>query len=173
MEVLDRLNSLSELMVDWHQELEGAVVDLFVVSCSFFIVMHVEWEKEIPVSLRHMVGGMLWCFMMVHNVWVWLEELVDFILELLNWFNEIGPSHLEFIHMGVGDACVKLLHLVPESLLLDVSSSDRFIPLVVESVDLGGDISNIDHESVDLSHLFHIRVTGIIDNHEQLEEVEE
>jgi len=96
----------------------------------------------------------------------WFEEIVYFTLEFLNWCNEIGPSHLEFIHMVVRDGLVKLLHFVPEGLFLNVSSSDRFIPFVVKSIDLGRDISNVDHESVDFSHLFHIRVASIIDNSE-------
>ena len=61
----------------------------------------------------------------MHLVVVGLEEFVDFLLELSDWLNEIGPSHLEFIHMGVRNGLVKIHHFVVEGSLFNVSSSDR------------------------------------------------
>jgi len=159
----------------WHQEFEWVVVLLLMMGNWGLMLlgfMMSEWEKEIPVSTFLMVSWYwyLLCFVVVLGGWEspvgWFEEIVYFTLEFLNWCNEIGPSHLEFIHMVVRDGLVKLLHFVPEGLFLNVSSSDRFIPFVVKSIDLGRDISNVDHESVDFSHLFHIREASIIDNSE-------
>lgn len=102
-----------------------------------------------------------------------MEELVDLMLHLSIWLDEIWPSHLEFVHVVVGDRFVKISDFVDEGSFLDVGSGNRFVPFVVKSIDSGGDFSNVNHESVDLSHLLHVGVTFVIDDDEQLEEVEE
>jgi len=186
MEVLDSLDLLVPFVMDWHQELEGAVMG-FGVGGSWGLVMLLwgsEWEKEIPVTSLLVVSLLLSGLGVGPDlVVVGLEGLSNFVLglldksvhlfvELSDWLNEIGPSHLELIHMGMGNGLVKILHFMEESSLLNVSSSDRFVPFVVESINLSGDISNVDHDSSDLSHSFHISVAGIINNH-KLEKVEE
>jgi len=161
---LDRLNLLVPFVMDclWEQELEWAVMSFFVVSSwdlfGLVVLLDSKWEKEIPVTLWLVVSFVNSTIIVVNLMGFWDHEIMNFLFEFLDWLNEIGPSHCEFIHMGVGNRLVKILHLVEEVSLLNVSSSDRFVPFVVKSVHVGRDFSNVGHESMDFRHLFQIRV---------------
>lgn len=152
---------------------------LLLVLWDLLLVLVVwEWEKEVKSTV--VLGFVLSLLFLVMNwnlvdlvVWVWLEELMNFLLEFLNWLNKVWPSHLELIHLCVWDRFIEISHFVVESSLLNVSSSDRFVPLVVKSIYISGNLSNIDEESVDLSHLLHVSVALIINDKEEFEEVEE
>jgi len=172
------------LVVHWEEQLEWVLVVgwlwLLLVLWDLLVLVVWEWEKEVPsaVVLRFVCLLLLLSLLVVYwnlvdLVVVWLEEFMNFLFEFLNWFNKVWPSHLELIHLGVWDGFIEISHLVVESSLLNVSSSDRFVPLVVKSIDISRDLTNIDEESVDLSHLLHIGVALVIDDEEELEEVKE
>lgn len=108
----------------------------------------------------------LWWF---HHLTELNEEFVD---SLQDWL-EVWEHQDHWV--SVLELLIKLLnrisHLLVESGLLDVLSLDRLVPLVVESGDSSGEFSHIRVESVELGHLLHVGVAGVILGGE-LEEVE-
>lgn len=103
-----------------------------------------------------------------------LSEVLEEFLEGLEDWLKVWEHHDHWVHVLVLliEFLDGFLHLNVESMLLDVLSLDRLIPLVVESSEGGGKLSQISVESVDLRHKLHVGVAGIILSVE-LEDIEQ
>lgn len=156
----------------------GLVVLWLLVVDSVLVVVS-EWEEPSEVQLWEVRHVMLCWFVMglllvVGPVWGF-EHGVDFTLEVINFLGNIWPLHHEFIMAVMWDIVVELSEILHELASLDMFSLNGFVPFVVESVDVGSNVSNISEDSLDFSHLFHIGIAGIIgeDNLEKIEESSE
>lgn len=91
-----------------------------------------------------------------------LNELLNGLVDALEDLIDIWEHQLKWVDILVLVVLVGIFNLSVESLFLDVRSLDGLVPLVVESTDRGSQLSHIVCPSVELSHLFEVRVASVI-----------
>lgn len=144
--VLDLLGLL------WLEEVEWVVPEVLVLGVGGLVVL-VVWEEvveEVVDLLSDILKGIL---KLVSKL---MSESLEGGEEVVDSWEHEGElvNTLEFLE-GILDVLVEFLSL-------DVSSLDRHVPFVVEAGKLGGEFSDVSHDSVDLSHLLVVTVAGVI-----------
>lgn len=137
------------------------------------------WVEFLVVGMSLSWLSRLFDLLLVMWVVFWQEHGLEGLLNIseesinsLEEINEVWESQTEFLQFGHMMVLLELLmELLMEHTSLDVLGLDRLIPLGINTVDLGEDLSTINGESVNLVHEFFIGVARVI-LHEELEEIE-